>query len=302
MSEAAGTAIGVDGGGTWTRLAMAGAGEPVRRRGGATLVDPADPGAATDRLLDLIRRTADGAGLPLPAAGLCAGLAGTGDPGVRAAVRERLAAGGVAERVEVVTDGELALEAALRGEPGVVLVAGTGSVAYGRSPRGDTARCGGWGLVLGDEGSGYAIARAGLHAVLRALDGRGEPTALVARLLDATGLDRAEQVPAWAGRSTKADIAGLAPLIVELADDDAVAHRIVEGAGGDLARHVEALLERLGPWDGPARVVFLGSVLEQAGLARRVEERLRSAPHPVARAHAQEEPVDAALRRARTLR
>src|SRR6185295_3235694 len=87
-------------------------------------------------------------------------------------------------RVLVVNDALVALEAGAPDRPGVVVIAGTGSIAYGRNERNEAARAGGWGYVLGDEGSGYWIGRAALRAVLRAADQRGPATVLTPMLLE----------------------------------------------------------------------------------------------------------------------
>jgi glucosamine kinase len=296
--------IGVDGGGTWTRVAIADADgeEVVRHRGPAGLADPADPTASTERLVRVIREATEAAGVALPVAGLYAGLAGVGDAGVRAIVRRRLATAGLANRIEVVTDASIALDAALGDGAGILLVAGTGSIAHGRAEDGRTGRCGGWGLVVGDEGSGYAMALAGLRGALRAEDGRGAETRLLPEMLAALGLERAGRIPAWAGRADKADVAALAPRVIALAEArDAVAEDIVAGAARSLARHVEALVERLGPWSCPVPLAFHGSVLARPTFARRVEARLRDGPAELALRPTTVDPVTAALHRARQL-
>src|SRR5690606_18298443 len=127
-----------------------------------------------EMLTELVREAFAAAGLPGPAAALCAGLAGVGNATERGIVEESLRRAEIAERVMVRTDGETALHGALGGGEGILLIAGTGSVAYGRAPDGRVERCGGWGMVVGDEGSGFAIGRASLTAALQSVDGRGE--------------------------------------------------------------------------------------------------------------------------------
>lgn len=300
----AGYVVGVDGGGTRSRAAIADAAgrEILRRTGAAGLVDPRDPASSAALLATLVRQTAEASGVMLPISGLCTGLAGAGDAEMREAVRVSLAASGVAERVEVVTDGVIALDGALSGEAGLLLVAGTGSVGYGRAEDGRVDRAGGWGMLVGDEGSGYHIARAGIQAALQALDGRGEPTRLV-DLLEDLPLDDPREVPSWVARSGKADVAALAPRVIEQAEaGDGAAARIVDDAAADLARHAEALLARLGPWSGPVPVVFHGGLLGHPAYARRVELILASlAPALVRRAGAADA-VTGAVYRALALR
>src|SRR5690606_35162334 len=128
------------------------------------------------------------AGLEGPARALCAGLAGVGNATEREIVEAAFRRARVADVVAVVSDGEIALHGALRGGPGILVIAGTGSVAYGRGEDGRVERCGGWGMVVGDEGSGYQTGRAGLRAALHAVDGRGAPTELLTDLLGVLGL------------------------------------------------------------------------------------------------------------------
>jgi N-acetylglucosamine kinase-like BadF-type ATPase len=101
---------------------------------------------------------------------------------------------GFKARVLVVNDALVALEAGIPGQPGVVIISGTGSIAYGRNRDNEAARAGGWGYVLGDEGSGYWIGRAALRAVLRASDERGPRTALTPLLLRHFGVSQAQSL------------------------------------------------------------------------------------------------------------
>jgi glucosamine kinase len=255
--------IGIDGGGTRTTLALArmDGTEIFRRTGPAGLVDPRRPTASAEMLTALVREALAAAGIEGPAASLCAGLAGVGNAAERSMVENALRREEVAMAVCVRSDGETALHGALGGAAGLLLIAGTGSVAYGRAEDGRVERCGGWGMVVGDEGSGYAMGRAALAAALADADGRGEPTRLRAVLLAALGLSLADAVPPWAGRSEKSEIAALAVHVLRLAEEgDAVALRIARGAAADLAAHARALVQRLGPWSGPIPVVFHGGV------------------------------------------
>ncbi|HEX8243346.1 MAG TPA: BadF/BadG/BcrA/BcrD ATPase family protein, partial [Longimicrobium sp.] len=145
---------GIDGGGTKTTLALADddGRELARRVGPAGLVDPRDPTATAEMLAELVRDALAEAGLAEKPAALCAGLAGVGNERERRQVEAALAAAEVAGRVRVVTDGEIALDGALGGRAGILIIAGTGSVAYGQAEDGRVERCGGWGMVVGDEG------------------------------------------------------------------------------------------------------------------------------------------------------
>lgn len=271
---------GVDGGGTKTLVALAdeNGNELIRRSGPAGLVDPRHPTAAAEVVAGVVRTAVRDAGLPGAPVVLCAGLAGVGNRAEREAVREALLAAGVAGRVQVVTDGETALEGVLGGEPGILLIAGTGSVAYGRGPDGRVERCGGWGMVVGDEGSGFAIGRGGLVAALRAVDGRGAQTRLLPLFLGLLGVEDVRGIPPWAGRAAKAEIAALAEHVVRAADEgDAVARGIVEAEARAIAQHAVALRCHLDPWPGPVPVVFHGGVLNSALYAGMVKQALADA-------------------------
>lgn len=296
--------IGLDGGGTATRVALADADgrQLLRRSGPAGLIDPRQPEVSAATLIRLIRELAADAGVSLPVERLCAGLAGAGASTQRERVRAELAAAGVADRITVVPDGRIALEGALAGSPGVLLIAGTGSSAWGRGEDGRVARCGGWGMQVGDEGSAHALGRAALQAALLAVDGRGETTALLPELLITLDITEPEEIPPWAGRAEKAEIAALAPVVVRLAEaGDSVAARILDTAADDLARHVTALVDRLGPWSAPVPVVFHGGALREPSLAARVEDRLSYAPARIALQEAAADAVTGAVRMALAL-
>ena len=169
--------IGLDAGGTKTALlARSGSREVSLSGPGAHALRDGAEGAA-DRLAELVREACREAG-GAPAARVVAGVAGAGREAERAALQrafaERLGAG---VRVEVVHDAAIALDAAWGEGSGAVLVVGTGSVLFARDEDGRTLRAGGWGHALGDDGSGTALGRAALRAVLAAHDG-GPPTAL----------------------------------------------------------------------------------------------------------------------------
>lgn len=218
--------IGVDGGGTHARAVVIDSEgrQLARRLGSAGIVDPRDPGRAAAAVAQLVREALRDAGAS-SAAALCCGLAGAGRPHEREAVRIALALEHLAERVGVVGDAEAAMADAFPEGAGVLVVAGTGSIAWARAPDGATLRVGGWGLLLGDEGSGYDIALCGLRAVARAADGRATPTALTPVLLAAAAVREPDALIAWAAAATKAQIAALAPSVLTCAarGDDAAA-------------------------------------------------------------------------------
>ena len=173
--------VGVDAGGSKTRAVAWKDGEAVGQAlGGAGAVRPGRALAAAGVIAEQARRVLANAGV-LRAETLVVGAAGVGREVERRELGQALRGESVAERVVVVTDVELAEAAAFGDGPGIVLSAGTGSIAVGRDAAGESFRQGGYGWQMGDEGSGYAIGRLALVAVGRARDGRGEETSLTDR-------------------------------------------------------------------------------------------------------------------------
>jgi glucosamine kinase len=219
---------GIDGGATHARaLIISEQGrELARATGPAGIVDPHDPLAAAAAADRLIRRALGSAGVQLPITALCCGLAGTGLAAARDAVRAALLATGVADIVLVASDAEAAMADAFGAGPGVLLIAGTGSIAWARN-EGPPVRAGGWGALIGDEGSGYAIGIAAVRAVTRAADGREPPTKLTGPVFQHAGIDDAAALPAWVAAAGKAVVAALAPAVLRCAElGDTAAARI----------------------------------------------------------------------------
>lgn len=277
-------AIGVDGGGTRTRAvvtdlegSLLGEGE-----GPAGLVDPARPAAAAEAVAEAVRRASRAAGVELPARALWAGLAGAGREAERAAAEEAVAALGLARAVRVGTDVEAAFADAFGEGPGILLVSGTGSIALGRDGSGGRARVGGWGGLLGDEGSGYWIGVRALRAVLRAEDGRGPETDLRDLLLRETGVAEPGELVRAAAGPGKGPVSALAGAVVQAAaEGDPVAREIVDGAVGELADHVRAAQRRLAGGE-PLSVALAGGLLAPGRPLRpRVEARLEDLGHAV---------------------
>jgi N-acetylglucosamine kinase-like BadF-type ATPase len=182
---------------------------------------------------------------------ICAGVAGYSQAERRALFTEGLQAAFPAADLQVAPDYAAALWGATLDRPGIVVIAGTGSVAFGENTRGETHRAGAYGYLVDDGGSGYGVGRAALAAVLRAADGTGASTALTERLLAATGLLGATELVAavYGGPLDRVGIAALAPLVAASAHDDAdpVARAILMRAGGALAKLTEAVAARLFP-------------------------------------------------------
>lgn len=264
---------GVDGGGTRTRvLLLARDGTTAgRAEGPAALVRPDRPAAAARVVADTVRRAAAAAGVTLPLPAVWAGLAGAGQPRVRRALEAALRDEQIARTVRVGTDVQAAFHDAFGAGAGIVVVAGTGSVVLGAAQDGRHLQIGGWGGVMGDEGSGYHIGVSGLRAIARAADGRALPTALTTAVLDHLGLARPRDLPAWAESATKADIAALAPLAIRTArSGDAAAQAVVQRALNALADQLSAAIRQLFPSasDDPPPVALTGGLIAPDGPLR----------------------------------
>lgn len=305
-----GLVVGVDGGGSRCTAVLAGATpagglvELGRGHGGAANVLASGPEAAGASILAALDEAFARAGIPRQrAAAACLGLAGVGRPAERGQAEAWAAAAAVAERVVVVTDAELVLA----GEPpwGVALIAGTGSLAIGRAPSGETARAGGWGPLLGDEGSGYAIAVSALRAVARMADGRGPPTELAARLTERFAAADATGLVTILGRagSPRREIAAAAADVVAAADaGDAVAAAILATAAEELATQVAVVARRLGlPAGGYPLRIGGGLAVHSPGLRRLVSTALEAAGCPPGEVTLVTEPALAAARLAATM-
>jgi glucosamine kinase len=273
--------IGVDGGGTHARAVIVddSGREIARGEAPGAVVTLLDPGAAASAVTAAVRAAADRGGLTLPGAFLWAGLAGAGHERSRAAVEGALARAGLGRTVRVGTDAEAAFHAAFAGGPGVMLIAGTGSVAWARGPAG-RSRVGGWGQLLGDEGSGYAIGLAALRAAVRAQDGRSAPTTLLAGVSSELGLEDPMELIPWAASASKAEYASLVPLVARLAQEgDSTARQILGNAVSELEAHVVAILARSGPWPSPPELLLYGGLVSPGGTLRdALLERLDSQP------------------------
>ncbi|HET7600099.1 MAG TPA: BadF/BadG/BcrA/BcrD ATPase family protein [Gemmatimonadales bacterium] len=286
------TLVGADVGGTKTSVAV-GDGERVlaRAAGPGAAVRPGRALASAGTIAEVVREALARAARSA-ADVMVVGAAGAGREPEREELATALRADGVAARVRVTTDIEIALQAAFGDGPGIVVSAGTGSIAVGRAPDGALVRMGGYGWQMGDEGSGYAIGRAALGTVSRAEDGRGPATALQARLLAATRSAEFDALVRWAAGASPAEVAALAPAVLEVAGrGDVVAQGITDYAARELSQLVLRLRPRLDTPE-PLPVVLAGGLLSaDTPLRRAVIEKLREDPA----VRPQDRELDAAL-------
>jgi N-acetylmuramic acid 6-phosphate etherase len=306
--------LGIDGGGTHTVALLARAAAAGRDctwtllgRGEA---GPSNlQGVGVDKALaaldEAVATAFAAAGLMrAPVAAACLGLAGAGRADDQALIRSWAERSRLAVRVEVTGDAPLLLAAGTPEGWGTAVVAGTGSMAFARDRDGRTARAGGWGYLLGDEGSGYALALAGLRAVARAADERGPATILTERFLRAFRLKEPPELIAavYGGGMDRAALAALAPLVLRAAEeDDPVAAAIAQEAAEQLATTVAAAARKLG-LDRDAMPVALagGILLASPSYRERLLKALVSAGLHAASVTLVHEPAEGAIRLALT--
>ena len=238
--------IGVDGGGTRTRAVMVDGEGSIcaASTGGCGNVQLVGLGG----LKSLLERLLGGLGAASQDRSLCLALAGAGRRPERMAIAAMARSGGWAQRVKVVSDAQGALTGAHGGGPGLIAISGTGSIVLGRDESGREARAGGWGPLLGDDGSGYSIGLEALRAILRAEDGWGEKTLLSGELQEAMKLkDWSRLVQKIYNREIDREhIAALCPLVFATARrGDGTALSIISAAGNALGRQVGAVVGRL---------------------------------------------------------
>lgn len=250
--------VGIDGGGSKTRTVAVDASGEVRLDHLSDGCDlPSRGPAQVRRVLTEIRSAVDDVVGADERVLVTAGLPALGETDAWDAQLRRLTSEALLGwQVTLRNDVRLALEGALPAVAGVLVLSGTGSMAWGKTADGREARTGGWGPLLGDEGSGFEIGRKALAAALMAADGRGPATRLRETLPAALGVDDAKGVLSVLGTLPEASryrVAALVPVVMDAASGgDTVARTLVEGAASDLVLHVEAVMRRLGlPPDRP---------------------------------------------------
>ncbi len=253
--------LGVDAGASRSHAAVGDGGGAVLAHGdgGPGAVRPGTALVAAAAIATACREALQRARFEPPARALVVGASGAGREPERTELEKAIVALNLAARVAVTTDAEVALAEAFPDGPGIVLIAGTGSVAWARLGDGTMARNGGLGPRLGDHGSGYDLGMAGLRAAGLASEGLGPPTGLRERLADRLRLS-VDEWPRWIAGATVADVAALAPDVIELAEGgDGPARRVVEAGADFLARHARNLATRFG--GGKVTVALGGGLL-----------------------------------------
>lgn len=264
--------LGVDGGGTKTHIVLIDDAKNPVGEGFSGASNPLRVGVerAVANIVKALDETCDKAQLSRSdVVSAVLGLAGVRRTEMRQRVRERFANLLKIRQVEVTTDAEIALYGTTLGKAGVVVIAGTGSISYGKNENGKVATAGGWGPIAGDEGGGSTIARRALQAVARAIDGRGKPTKLSEAGMEYFRASTPENLLSaiYAPQIDNARISGFARYVAETArEGDEIAMEILKEAGFELGIAAIAVLKKLKLEKKKIPIGFVGSIFKAGNL------------------------------------
>ncbi len=264
--------LGIDGGGTKTAAIAADLWGNVLGRGasGASNYQTVGLDRAVAALKEASGNAAADAGIPTNKfKAACFGLAGVGRETDRALLLPAIEKLRIAERIILEHDAAIALAGATACEPGVVVLAGTGAMAFGMNKSGEKRRSGGWGNILADEGSAYYIGRRALSAACRAYDGRGQKTALMDSLIAHLELDHFTDIvrKIYDEGASPREIASLAPLVSQSAKaGDKAAIAILRDSASELALTANAVISELSMEGEEFQVAVSGSVFKTGEL------------------------------------
>jgi N-acetylglucosamine kinase-like BadF-type ATPase len=297
--------LALDGGGTKTEAWVADESRVLGQASGPTVkIMNVGEQAATNNLRSIVREALGSASVSGDSvACTCFGLAGSSSAEVRRWAETTLHEV-VSGQFIITGDEQIALDAAFHGGPGVLIIAGTGSHVTGRCAGGTTVGVGGWGPVLGDEGSGTWIGLEAIRSCLRAQD-RGIQTCLLREIQQAWKLDDLASLVAKANQRARPDFAALTTIVASCAEDgDALAQGVLDRAGEELATQVSLVISKMraagcSVEDG-ARIAFTGSVLGKIGrVLRTMGVHLRAAWPEITIDQTAVQPLEGALWRAR---
>lgn len=183
------------------------------------------------------------------------------------------------EKFKITHDAEIALSGATGGAPGIIVIAGTGSIAFGRNEEGKTARAGGWGYIFGDEGGAFDLTRRALRAALRFEEGWGPRTVLRELLLEATGAATANELlhRFYTSDYSRTVVASFAPLVSRAVEEgDEIARQVTTEAASRLAWFTEGVYHGLFPLGVAVPVAYIGGVFKSAAVLSEFEARIRA--------------------------
>lgn len=276
--------VGVDGGQSSTTALIADETGAVVGRGAAGPCNHVTGAEATDKFNRVIGECVDQAcgqaGIARSTTCFAAACLGfSGGPEDKRTLTEALLQ---SDRYHVTHDAEIALTGAMAGEPGIIVISGTGSMAFGRNADGKCARAGGWGYIFGDDGGAFDIVRQALRAALRFEEGWGARTSLSARLGEILGLTNANAIlhAFYTPEYPRSKVASLARLVSEEAErGDGVAVRILRDAGEELTELVRAVADQLFGEDERFQIAAIGGTFSSAILRESLAEQVRIELH-----------------------
>ncbi|HMV82847.1 MAG TPA: BadF/BadG/BcrA/BcrD ATPase family protein [Blastocatellia bacterium] len=269
--------LGIDGGGTNCRATVIGPDGELLGEGHAEAANLIRVGLdnAVANVKKAVHQACERAGIePAQITAACIGLAGVSQPRYHRQMLDALKRVLPIPEISLETDARVALAGATGNRPGVVIIAGTGSIACGVNARGHFARSGGWGPIMGDEGSGSYIGRRTLEAVMMAWDYRGKPTGMMEPVLKHFGVSSPPELTTVIYDSSPKEkgeiqsrIAQLSRVAVSAAQEgDAVAQDILSDAARELAKTAIAVIEQLRMEQDAFRVAYVGGVFEAGEL------------------------------------
>ncbi|MDP1676668.1 MAG: BadF/BadG/BcrA/BcrD ATPase family protein [Bacteroidota bacterium] len=285
--------IGMDGGGTKTHAIIADANGKILKMhfAGPSNFQIMGVEKAAETIFSLIEICCESVNCEIKnVAAVACGLTGAGRIGDQKRMAEGLkkfaeSKNAKLKNIIIESDARIALEGAFKGDAGIILIAGTGSIAFGKDSKGKVHRVGGWGRMLGDEGSGYFIGRLGLTAVTRHIDGRGEKTKLTSMIAKEFGLtDQTAIIDAV--YKNNFDIASVAPLVLKAAEKkDSICFTIVETAVIDLAEHIRVAGLKIIPHSAKKvktkiHVSLIGGLIANDTLISRLLKQYLAYNHP----------------------
>ncbi len=273
--------IGMDGGATKTAGLLSDLDGVIlaEESGGPSNPQVVGPAKSADVIVSLVEKLCAKANCSSnQIAAIVAGLAGAGREGDKLRVKTATLAEAKKRRVSVgvvtiESDGRIALEGAFKGRLGIILIAGTGSFALAKDHKGGIHRAGGWGRIVGDEGSGFVIGRDGLNVVAKHIDGRGKATLLTKLIDEKLGLSSQEKIINGVYRENF-DVATVAPLVIQAAEaKDVECARILNKATFELSEHVRTLVNKIEASShsrSKISLAFIGSLLSHGNIYQKI--------------------------------
>ena len=271
--------IGIDGGGTKTVGLLADQTGHIiaKAESGSSNYHAIGEEQTKQVLSDVVSRLIADANAALESCAYCLGMAGVASSVDRKVIGRICDEIGLPENRILTHDAQIALIGGAEELSGVIIIAGTGSIVYGIDGSGREAQAGGWGHLLGDEGSGYDIARRALQAVSRAADGRGDRTQLSSLILDALEFSQPRNLIPWVHSVSKDKVAQLAGAVFDAANaNDPVAQEILEEAADELTLAARVVIDKLG-FSQPFNLVLSGGIFtHQPTFVASVRSRLKN--------------------------